>query len=71
VLKEFEQGLKAGNNVRGILVGRNILFPGPDDPACVAQAAHQIVHMDQSVDDAIRAMEERRGKNLETLVNLV
>jgi DhnA family fructose-bisphosphate aldolase class Ia len=71
VLKEVEQGLKAGNNVRGILVGRNILFPGPDDPACVAQAAHQIVHMDQSIDEAIRAIGERRGKNLETLVNLV
>ena len=71
VLKEFEEGLKAGNNVRGILVGRNILFPGPDDPACVAQAAHQIVHMGQSVDEAISVMGERRGKNLGILAGLI
>lgn len=71
VLKEFEEGLKAGNNVRGILVGRNILFPGPDDPACIAQAAHQIVHMGQSAEEAIKVMEEHRGKNLEMLANLI
>lgn len=71
VLKEFEEGLKAGNNVRGVLVGRNILFPGPDDPACVAQAVHQIVHMGQLVDDAIRVMGERRGKNLEIFAGLI
>jgi DhnA family fructose-bisphosphate aldolase class Ia len=71
VLKEFEEGLKAGRNVRGILVGRNILFPGPDDPACVAQAAHQIVHMGQSVDEAIGVMGERRGNNLGILAGLI
>ena len=70
-LKEFETGLKAGNNVRGILAGRNILFPGPDDPACVAQAAHRIVHMGQSVEDAIVEMEGQRGKDMERLTSLI
>lgn len=70
-LKEFEAGLKAGNNVRGILAGRNILFPGSDDPACVAQAAHGVVHMGHSVEDAIRVMKEQRGKNMERLTNVI
>ena len=69
-LKEFEEGLKAGNNVRGILAGRNIHFPGPDDPACVAQAAHQIVHKRQSVEEVIGVMKERRGKDVGMLRDL-
>lgn len=70
-LKEFEAGLKAGNNVRGVLAGRNILLPGPDDPACVAQAAHGIVHMGQSVEDAIMEMKGQRGKDMERLTSLI
>jgi DhnA family fructose-bisphosphate aldolase class Ia len=70
-LKEFEEGMKAGRNVRGILAGRNIHFPGHDDPACVAQAAHQIVHKGESVEEVIHVMNERRGKELGILVNLI
>jgi DhnA family fructose-bisphosphate aldolase class Ia len=70
-LIEFEQGLKAGSNVRGILAGRNIHFPGADDPAAVAQAAHQIVHKGQSVAEVSPLMKERREKNLAALAHLV
>jgi hypothetical protein len=70
-LMEFEKGLKAGKNVRGILAGRNIHFPGPDDPAGVAQAAHQIVHKGQSVKEVISVINERRGINLGMLDNLI
>ena len=70
-LKEFEQGLGAGKNVRGILAGRSILLPGTDDPACVAQAAHHMVHGSQSVQDLIVAMNRHRGNQLEKLENLV
>ena len=34
-LRELAAGLKAGPNVRGALVGRNILYPGDDDPLAV------------------------------------
>ena len=61
-LIEFEKGLKAGKNVRGILAGRNIHFPGPDDPAGVAQAAHQIVHKGQSVKEVISVIKSGEEK---------
>ena len=71
VLNEFEQGLGAGKNVRGILAGRSILLPGTDDPACVAQAAHQMVHEGQSVQDLITVIKKHRGNQLKKLDNLV
>lgn len=36
--------LASGSNVRGLLVGRNVLYPGTDDPATIANAAGRIVH---------------------------
>lgn len=44
ILGEFAAGLAAGSNVRGVLVGRNILFPGENDPATMAAAVGRIVH---------------------------
>jgi DhnA family fructose-bisphosphate aldolase class Ia len=70
-LEEFEKGLKEGRNVRGVLAGRNILYPGTDDPACVAQAAHQIVHKGQSVEAVIACMKEWRDRELDRLADLV
>jgi len=70
-LEEFEKGLKAGSNVRGVLAGRNILHPGIDDPASIAQGAHQIVHKGQSVEAVIVRMKEWRGKELHLLADLV
>lgn len=70
-LKEFQEGMRAANNVRGILAGRNILFPGPDDPACMAQAAYRIVHKGKSVEEVISGMKEYRGKDLGMLAPLL
>ena len=70
-LEEFEKGLKEGSNVRGVLAGRNILYPGTDDPACIAEAAHKIIHKDQSVEAVIGGMKEWRGKEFHRLANLV
>jgi DhnA family fructose-bisphosphate aldolase class Ia len=44
VLEDFAAGLRAGDNVRGVLVGRNILFPGESDPASMASAIGALVH---------------------------
>lgn len=46
LIEEFTTGMSAGENVRGALVGRNLLYPGDADPACVAQAVWQVVHAD-------------------------
>lgn len=64
-LCEFESGMKAGANVRGALVGRNILYPGDDDPMAVASAVHQIVHAGFSVDEAVDYIMKTRGKNID------
>lgn len=44
LLSDLERGMKAGPNVRGALIGRNVLYPGTDDPAVMAQAVYRLVH---------------------------
>jgi hypothetical protein len=48
--------MAAGTNVRGALVGRNVLYPGADDPLAIAEAAGGIVHRGWSVEEATRSM---------------
>src|SRR6266550_939323 len=55
LLQEIAAGLSAGVNVRGALVGRNVLYPGPEDPLVVAQAAGSIIHHNWTVERAIKA----------------
>lgn len=43
-LREVEAGLAAGPNVRGALVGRNVLYPGDADPLEAAEAVGKLVH---------------------------
>ncbi len=44
ILREIAAGLAAGANVRGALVGRNVLYPGAVDPLSVAEAAGRLIH---------------------------
>lgn len=44
ILVDFAEGMNAGPNVYGALVGRNILYPGADDPAVIARAVCHVVH---------------------------
>lgn len=64
LLKEIEAGLSAGPNVRGALVGRNVLFPGPEDPLVVAQAVGSIIHQGWTVERTLAAQESWRGRQL-------
>ncbi len=66
-MEEFEKGLRAGGNVRGALVGRNVLFPGSDDPAAVAQAISVIVHSDATTLEAVRMLSAMRGQSMDAL----
>jgi DhnA family fructose-bisphosphate aldolase class Ia len=52
-LREVSAGMAAGSNVRGALVGRNVLYPGDDDPLAVAEAVGGIVHQGWSVEQAL------------------
>jgi len=44
LLEELARGLRAGPNVRGALIGRNVLYPGAHDPALMAHAIALLVH---------------------------
>jgi DhnA family fructose-bisphosphate aldolase class Ia len=62
VLEDLARGMAAGANVRGAMIGRNVLYPGADDPRAIAAAVAAIVHEGAGVDDALVAMETERGK---------
>ncbi len=61
LLQEFERGMASGNTIRGALVGRNVLYPGQDDPLAVACAVRQIVAESASVGEAVEELVARRG----------
>ncbi|MGI9165879.1 MAG: Cgl0159 family (beta/alpha)8-fold protein [Pyrinomonadaceae bacterium] len=64
LLREISAGLSAGSNVRGALVGRNVLYPGAEDPLVVAQAAGSIIHHNWSVERTLEAQESWRGRDM-------
>jgi DhnA family fructose-bisphosphate aldolase class Ia len=48
-IEELRAGLAAGNNVRGVMVGRNVLYPGDEDPGLTAGRVSEIVHAREAV----------------------
>jgi DhnA family fructose-bisphosphate aldolase class Ia len=63
-LREVAGGLAAGLNVRGALVGRNVLYPGAADPLIVAEAVGGIIHHGWPVEQALlSARDAARGKD--------
>ncbi len=67
IIADFAQGMAAGPNVRGALCGRNILFPGDDDPRAVAAAVSAVVHEGAAADAAIDKLQSVRGEDLSSL----
>ena len=67
ILEQFAAGMKAGNNVRGALVGRNITFPGRDDPLAVALAVNAVVHEAADVGQAVDVLMTKRDDNFDVL----
>src|SRR5450759_4573543 len=59
--------MAAGPNVRGALVGRNVLYPGDEDPLAMALAAGGIVHEGWSVETALQSMAANRGRDMDRL----
>jgi len=66
-LRQLETALHAAPNVRGALVGRNVLYPGPEDPLAMAEAAGRIVHEGWTVEQALASMAEVRSAGLDRL----
>ncbi|MBT9147897.1 MAG: 2-amino-3,7-dideoxy-D-threo-hept-6-ulosonate synthase [Syntrophomonadaceae bacterium] len=67
VIEEIIIALKAGKNVRGVLLGRNVLFPSKEDPLSVALAVNGLVHHGLSLQEAMNRLVESRGKDMDRL----
>jgi len=67
VFEEIGRALKSGPTVRGVLLGRNMLFPGPEDPRAVARAVYALVHEGISPEEALKGLEAERDRELERL----
>jgi len=57
-LKDFASGLEAGPNVRGAIIGRNLLFPGDADPLPMCRALTALVHGGVGLEGALPVLEE-------------
>jgi len=68
---EFVAGMKAGANVRGALVGRNILFPGKDDPLAAVLAVNRVVHGSASAEEAVDVLRKSRGLHMDALTRYI
>jgi DhnA family fructose-bisphosphate aldolase class Ia len=69
-LRELAAGLKAGPNVRGALVGRNILYPGDDDPLAVIEAVGGIIHKGWTIEQALDQQAAHRGRDVDWLARV-
>ncbi|MBI1387113.1 MAG: TIM barrel protein [bacterium] len=67
VIEQFVRGMGEGENVRGAMVGRNVLYPGGDDPAAVAEAVCALVHEGVSANDAVKRIQPMRGAKMDLL----
>jgi DhnA family fructose-bisphosphate aldolase class Ia len=65
LLREIAAGMAAGANVRGALVGRNVLYPGDEDPLAVAEAAGRIIHNNLTVEQALDVLPAFRERDLD------
>jgi DhnA family fructose-bisphosphate aldolase class Ia len=64
VLRDLQNAMRAGPNVRGALIGRNVLFPGAEDPRAMAAAVAAIVHDHAGLGEAQTAMAVERGAHM-------
>ena len=71
ILENFEKGLGAGKNVKGCLVGRNLLYPGFDDPQAVGLAVSKIIHENMSTEEAVKILADKRGNDMDLLTSKI
>jgi hypothetical protein len=69
-LRQLESAMMAGPNVRGALVGRNVLYPGDQDPLAIADAAGGVVHRGWSAADALQSLVPQSASGLDRLAML-
>ncbi len=71
ILENFERGLGAGPNVKGCLVGRNLLYPGFDDPYASAVAVSRILHDYDNTEKAVKELAKNRAKRMDFFTSII
>ena len=66
-IREFARGLGGGPNVRGAMVGRNVIYPGQDDPLAVGNVISEIIHDGIAADEALGRLSLYRDQNIHLL----
>ena len=69
ILEDFAAGMKAGANVRGVMVGRNVSFAPNEDPRAIAAAVCGIVHDNLTAKSSLGPLVAERGKQLDIFAN--
>ncbi len=65
ILKDFSAGMKAGANVRGVMVGRNVSFASKEDPRALAAAVCGIIHDHLTTEKSLDRLAAERGKQMD------
>ncbi len=65
LLAQIESAMESGPNVRGVMMGRNLIYPPGDDPLPLAMAVNSIVHEGLRAAEAANRMDKWAGKNLD------
>ncbi len=66
-LRELGAAMQAGPNVRGALVGRNVLYPGEEDPLAMGAAVGGIIHEGWAAEQAVEKMTAVRGTGVDNV----
>jgi DhnA family fructose-bisphosphate aldolase class Ia len=65
ILNDFADGMRAGSNVRGVMVGRNVSFASKEDPRALAAAVCGIVHQRLTLKDSLDRLVAERGQGMD------
>lgn len=63
LLTDLAVGLRSGSNVRGALIGRNVLFPGDRDPLALAAAINALVFNELETEPALSYGERQAAQS--------
>lgn len=65
ILRDFTAGMRAGANVRGVMVGRNVSFASKEDPRALAAAVCGIIHEKMNAEDSLDRLASERGQQMD------
>jgi Cgl0159-like len=69
ILKDFAEGMNAGANVRGVMVGRNVSFATKEDPRALAAAVCGVVHERLTLKNSVDRLAAERGQGMDLFAN--